>query len=115
MTLNNHPHRGIDGGGFRMTTMTRPIVTHTAYDGTITYKKGSEVIAYEGLAGFIAHISLTQGWKAYGSPSYASGNFIAIRSPYTPEDLPIDPGVDGWIRMTVDELLDFADAESAVG
>ena len=96
--------------------MTTQMICHTAYDGTITYKNGSDgkVIAYEGWAGFVAHISLTQGWKAYGSPSYASGNFIAMRSPFTPEDLPIDPGVDGWIRMTVDELLDFTDAESAV-
>jgi hypothetical protein len=24
-----------------------------------------------------------------------------------PEDLDIDPGVDGWLRLTMDELLDF--------
>jgi hypothetical protein len=25
-----------------------------------------------------------------------------------PEDLEIDPGVDGWLRLTMDDLLDFA-------
>jgi len=89
------------------------IITHTAYDGTITFRnpETGKVIAYAGWAGFIAEIVRTMGWRAYGSPTYPTGDFIAMAPTLVPEDLPLDPGCEGWIRMQVDELLGFAGDE----
>jgi hypothetical protein len=33
---------------------------------------------------------------------------LALKPTMVPEDLEIDPGVDGWLRLTMDDLLDFA-------
>ena len=89
------------------------IITHTAYDGTITFKNSitGRAIGYAGWAGFIATIVHTQGWKAFGSPSQEGGYFVAVASPYSPEDLPLDPGFYGWHRMAEDELLDFSSSD----
>ena len=83
-------------------------VIHTAYDGTITFKDSHGIaVAYAGAPDFIAAIIHERGWKAYGSPS-ADGYFLALKPTMVPEDLEIDPGVDGWLRLTMDDLLDFA-------
>ncbi|EME70696.1 hypothetical protein H261_07311 [Paramagnetospirillum caucaseum] len=62
---------------------------------------------YAGWAGAIASIVHSQGWRAYGSPSQGGGYFIALTHPYVPENLPIDPGIDGWHRLSLEDLLDF--------
>jgi len=96
--------------------MTHKIILHTAYDGTITFKESftNRAIGYAGWAGFIYTIAHTQGWKAFGSPSQESGYFVALSSPYSPEDLPIDPGFDGWHRLSLDDLLDFVGEDEVV-
>ena len=95
------------GGGIQM----HQIQIHQAYDGTLTFKDNGKAIGYAGWAGFIASIVYSQGWRAYGSPSQDGGYFIALPKPYVPEDLPIDPGFDGWHLMQVDDLLDFIDGD----
>ncbi len=97
--------------------MNNQVAIHTAYDGTLTFKNplNNKVLGYAGWAGFIASIVHSQGWKAFGSPSQQGGYFIAMPAPHTPEELPIDPGFDGWHKIELDELLDFVDGdESAV-
>ena len=91
--------------------MNQPIISHTAYDGTITFKNAfsGKVVGYAGWAGFIAYISRDQGWKAYGSPTQEAGYFLAVPPSLNPEDLPINPGNEPWGRMSVEELLDFVD------
>ena len=101
------------GGGI---PMSRQILIHTAYDGTITFKDAinGKAIGYAGWAGFIASIIHTQGWRAYGSPSQEGGYFIALQHPHIPEELPIDPGFHGWHRLQLDDLLDFAGDDGLV-
>ena len=93
--------------------MTHQFIVHTAFDGTVTFKEvtSGKAIAYMGSPIFISQISIDQGWKAYGSPTFITGDFIAIHPDYAPEQLPINSGEERWIRMTVDELLDFANGE----
>ena len=85
------------------------IQPHISHDGTsITFKNSNgSAIGYAGWAGFIASIVHSLGWRAYGSPSQGDGYFIALPSPYVPEDLPIDAGFDGWHRLSIEDLLDF--------
>jgi len=96
--------------------MTHQFIVHTAFDGTVTFKEVSsgKAIAYMGSPVFIAQISVDQRWRAYGSPTFVTGDFIAMHPGYTPENLPIDPGYEGWIRMSVDELLDFGDDDLVI-
>ena len=96
--------------------MTQPIMTHIAYDETITFKQAfsGKVVGYAGWAGFIASIVHSQGWKAYGSPTQEAGYFLVVAPTFNPEDLPISSGTEPWIRMTVDELLDFVDGDQMV-
>ncbi len=92
------------------------LTAHAANDGTIAFKDAfsGRVIAYSAWAGFVAHAAATYGWKAYGSPTSPDGSFIAVRPSYSPEDLPVDPGFNGWMRMSVDDLMDFATSEMMV-
>ena len=92
------------------------IQIHQAYDGTITFKDGlnGKPIGYAGWAGFIASIVHSQGWRAYGSPSQDGGYFIALPKPYVPEDLPLNPGFNGWHRLSLEELLDFVGEDNLV-
>lgn len=92
------------------------IQIHQAYDGTLTFKDGlnGRAIGYAGWAGFIASIVHTQGWKAFGSPSQDGGYFLAIAPHHIPEDLPIDPGFDGWHRLQLEDLLDFVGDDDLV-
>ena len=93
--------------------MNQPIISHTAYDQTITFKNAftGKVVGYAGWAGFIACVSREQGWKAYGSPTQETGCFLVVAPTFNPEDMPISSGNVPWLRMTVDELLDFVDGD----
>ena len=90
------------------------IITHTSYDGITTFLTDNKVVAYAGSPNFIANICTENGWRAYRSPSYETGDFLAVHPSYVPEDLNIDPGFFGFIWLTVDEVLDFADGDSVM-
>ena len=92
-------------------------IIHIAYDGTTTFKHPDtgRVVAYAGAAEFIAEIVKSMGWQAYGSPTNPTGDFIAVAPKVAPEDLSLDVGEEGWLRMTADEVLDFANDMDASG
>jgi hypothetical protein len=86
-------------------------LARTSGDGTHTYRDriGRDVAhagsppAVAGLAAAPAHT----GWHAYGSPTQADGLVLLVRPDWTPEHVPIEPGVEGWVRLTADDLAEL--------
>jgi hypothetical protein len=81
-------------------------------DGTRTYRDriGREVAhagsppTIAGLAAAPAHAD----WQAYGSPTQAEGLVLLVRPGWTPEDVPVEPGLEGWVLLTADDLAELA-------
>jgi hypothetical protein len=57
-----------------------------------------------GLAAAPAHAD----WQTYGSPTQAEGLFLLVRPGWNAEGVPVEPGLEGWVLITADDLAEFA-------
>jgi hypothetical protein len=85
-------------------------LARTAADGTHTYRDriGRDVAhAGNSLARLAAEPAYAD-WQAYGSPTQAEGLVLLVRPGWTPEGVPLEPGLEGWILLTADDLAELA-------
>ncbi len=86
---------------------------HTAYDATRTYRKRTARrrdpdVAYAGAAEAIAHLATENpDWTAFGSPTQADGLFLLVAPGCRVDQIPLDPGSEGWLRLDAAEIAEL--------
>ena len=86
-------------------------LAHTAYDATRTFRNGRGAdVAYPGMAEAISTL-LTDPWRrdwpSYGSPTQPEGLFLMIAPGYRVDEIPLDPGAEGWLDMGQADIAEF--------
>jgi len=84
-------------------------LAHTAYDATRTYRNRRGVdVAYAGTAEAIIHLGAGfPDWFGFGSPTQEEGLFLLVAPGYRPDEVALDPGVEGWLAMEVADIAEF--------
>lgn len=84
---------------------------HTTVDSTRVYRNRRDVdVAYAGSAEAITDLLAVRwfrDWPAYGSPTQADGLFLMVAPGYRLDEVPLDPGAEGWLPMGEADIREF--------